>query len=300
MKKAYIILACLFASLLSLYCRQSDTKQQTASKFNTSPLEGFWILTDAVDSTVQNRAIARYLYPKGKNWFTITYVVLQIENDSMSCTGINGFAWRKVKINLQDNTRLYATETDTLRCRYVFSFDAKNQILEAKTEGKLLKYRRFNDTSNKIQLVAYDKEINKVRIAYRIWGGYFEELFLKGFLAGKYVALDKQQDVQAFKIQVDYVREYFAGVGAKVEGFKCFANVKIEEHFGAHLPFKGRDGLHMIKPLENCSISTEGFEAYEFQYKGDTLFLQEVTHQNKGDMYYNALGAKKYKFLKVK
>ncbi len=296
MKKAYVILACLFASLVSVYCTQpqpkSKNKEQTTSKPKTSALEGFWILTDVVDSTVQNRAIAKYVL---KNPIRMHYLVLDVQQDTLYSYGTIGNLL-EIKLNLHNIKRLAVTKQEGKIPRCIISYNAIEKTIEFTDSIRKYVYRKFNE-EEKNYFEKYQPKNSRYKIYPKYVSYYFEAMLLKGFIAGKYKAIDTQQDVQEFEIYSQENTRFKGSIDGKVRGFKKFTNVRFDHYVNTQWAFH-QDGISFYERDKNQAVS-EGGEPYSFEFKGDTLYLKDMV-LDKGLMHYNPRGLKTYRFLKVR
>lgn len=228
------------------------------------PLDGYWILTDVVDSVLHHKKIVYYI----AGGVQVSMILLNIEQENLEARGF----WQK------NQTKIKNAHTDTLGKiekikTYHLLFDKKRKLIKINTEYKTYLYRQLT----KKELSSYGGLTDIFSLEK-----YLHNLYMQELLVGTYKAIDSQQEVQTFTVHPN----------GKIEGFKDFKEINIYMHFGTTWRFGSYDAIYST----NTKNPSDG--SFTFKFNGDTLLLNNL--ESRDAFHYDSLGTKKFRFLKQK
>jgi hypothetical protein len=290
---AYILIFVIFG-LTSCQLNQNtsstqndDSKASTSSK-TTKELDGFWILTDYLDSIVKDKAIAKHSqYPISGEMMSF-----RIQNDSLFSKGIifRGF---KTKIILENDT------IKQIRYPYTFYYNSQSDQIEA-TPLNLEKRSYFRRTDK--EKYTY-RRVNEKRLIYilqmRSIEG-FHQLFIDSLIAGEYRSIENGK-------KLTLTNKY------SMNGFKKYNKFEIHDYLEVREldefeinPFNSYDAIAFREHRGNYSEKDipkwMKIEVFNWKFTGDTLTLTEMKDTSRSNTGYSdfSLGSNKFVFIRTK
>jgi hypothetical protein len=242
-------------------------------------LDGYWILTDYLDSILKDRSISKHrMYPIA--W---SAMALNIHRDTLYSTGlINGSRGMKVHSYM-----------DTLAViegygKYALRYNTRNDYIEAtaistdqapKTAARTFKYRRV--TEGRLKRILQNNDQRGLKEG-------FYQLFIDSLIAGEYTSLN---DGHALVLTSDGI----------ISGFRSYNRYRIHDYFGTLHPFGNYDALWFE---DTTAISSGQFppppsaiQFFHWSFSGDTLLLTEMMTDNYDEYY---LGKRRYTFIRTR
>lgn len=277
-----------FLIVVLLYCCASteayhenpDTVSVLAANAPGVPesLDGYWILTDYIDSIYKDKSIAKHrLYRLA--WMAICF---KIESDSLFTNGLL-YAGKKAKLDFESDTLCIIEDWGT----YVFKYNKANDCIEAinvaPDESDQFADKRF--TFRRIVEARLLNIVSKSNV-FEIENGFYQ-LFIDSLIAGTY-------DPVGGGTPLKFGNDGFT------TGFKSYNKYGIHDYFGTLHPFQNYDAINFIdttiKPQQGPPSQKQSCY-YNWRYTGDTLILTELLTENYDEYF---LGTSSYRFVKIK
>lgn len=281
--KGYKYIVTVFSFLVLISCQNKANhtihkKNNVHDSLNLSSLEGYWIMSDYIDSILHNKAIEKQTNKK----LTSTAIILHVVKDSFTYHGLI-LGNETLKLN---NSSDSLAVTDGMG-EYQFSCDDKNDLIKAKCiKDNLLmpdsleySFRRVRKHEQRL-IEGIDNKLFFERLQPN-----FYSYFIDSLISGEYELI--KNDSKIMKLE---------NTGT-VSGFKNYNKYKIHDYFGTLHPFRPED----VIVFEDTTIVHNGngppgnIDIYSWEFKKDTLILTEMLTETY-ESYYN--GTVKYEFIK--
>ncbi len=221
-------LTLLIPFLIFIFSCSEQVKEKPIAAINSSSekentptdtdLNGVWIMTNYLDSILENKTIAKFrLQPA--TWFAI---IIEIKNDSIRTFGsIHDTDFSPI----QFGTDSLITLKNSLTGDYSFKMNLKTGILEMKSNGNdsvNYSFKKRND------LKFLTENLDKIHKTSTNFTNYFNEKII----AKKYILNQKEIN--------------FAADG-QLENFLGYKSYQVKNYFGTSHPFKNLDVLILKK-----------------------------------------------------
>lgn len=294
LKTTVYILIFAICSLIACQGNQNNSSAEnihdSTSAFSTTTkdLDGYWILTDYIDSILKDKSIAKH------SQYPISEAVMsfRIHNDSLFSKGIilRGYDAKISRVN------------DTLKqirfSRYTFYYNRKSDQIEATPfRLKSNSYFRRADKEKYIYRRVKDKRLLNI-LGIRPTQG-FHQLFVDSLITGEYKSIKNGQmliltsaySMSGFKRYNKYeIFDYLERIELDYQDpFKSYDAITFREH-------KGRSSE--IDP----KYAVYNGAVYNWRFSGDTLTLIEMQYSRKENARFGIydIGKNKFTFIRTK
>jgi hypothetical protein len=259
---------------------ENDSVDTTVTEETESTtLDGYWILTDYIDSIFKDQAIGKHRLC----YITWSAMSLNIQKDSLFSTGLL-FIEKKIKINPDSDTLGSIEDFGT----FVFHYNKETDRIEA-TDIQPEKNNKFKDKKYIYRRVTEKRLIDILdkKDGFKIRDGFYQ-LFIDSLIAGEYKSVDNGQKVNLT-------------TNGLMTGFKKYNKYHIHDYFGTSHPFQNYD----VICFEDTTVVSPGNAPppktqicyYNWTFSGDTLTLTEMLTDNYDEYF---LGKQIYRFIRTK
>jgi hypothetical protein len=271
-------------SLIVLFSCQNSTKETiedtptTLNKENLTSVDGYWIMSDYIDSILKNKTIEK----QTRKRMTWTAVILHIENDTLTYYGLI-LGNKKLRLNNNYDSLTVIKGMG----EYQLSYNTGKDIIKAKStkdyyeskDSLNYSFRRVNESEQRL--------INGIdnKPFFQKLEPNFYSVFIDSLISGDYKLLTDNSSIMKLETT------------GTLSGFKSYNKYSIHDYFGTLHPYRQEDAII----FEDTTIISDGtgppenIGVYSWGFNGDTLTLTEMLTETY-DSYYN--GTVKYKFIK--